>query len=92
MKYEDAKHLFRKNKQYLFFDLAVPRDISSAFHNIEQITLFNVDHLGGATGTKTDNAALQKVLSIIAKEEEELESWEQFYNFVAVVKKLHKLR
>lgn len=88
VKYEETKELFAKDKKYLFFDLAVPRDISSAFSKVENIELYNIDLLGGATGSMPDNDALKNALSIIEEEEKELESWNTFRDFVPIVKKI----
>lgn len=88
VKYEDAKQLFARDKNYLLFDLAVPRDISSAFRSMKQISLYNIDDLGGSTGSEPDNDALKKALSIIEEEETELESWNSFRDFVPLVKKI----
>lgn len=88
VKYEETKALFAKDKPYLFFDLAVPRDISSAFSMVENIELYNIDLLGGATGSMLDNDALKNALSIIEEEEKELESWNTFRDFVPIVKKI----
>ena len=88
VKYEETKELFTKDRKYLFFDLAVPRDISSAFSKVENIELYNIDLLGGATGSMPDNDALKNALSIIEEEEKELESWNNFRDFVPIVKKI----
>lgn len=88
VKYEEAAPLFDKNKTYMLFDMAVPRDISKKFSEEVNIKLYNIDSLGGTTGTRPDNEAVKAALSIIEEEEEELDSWNNFRDFVPIVQKI----
>lgn len=88
VKYEEAAPLFDKNKTYMFFDMAVPRDISARFSGEANIKLYNIDSLGGTTGTRPDNEALKAALSMIEEEEAELDSWNNFRDFVPIVQKI----
>lgn len=85
IKYEDSHTQFEDGRQHILVDLAVPRDISSRYEQIENIILYNIDTLGGVSKTEQDNKALALALSIIKEQEEELESWENFRVYVPAV-------
>lgn len=85
IKYEDSHILFEDGRQHILVDLAVPRDISSRYGQVENIILYNIDTLGGVSKTEQDNKALALALSIIKEQEEELESWENFRIYVPAV-------
>lgn len=86
IKYEDSYTLFEDGKQHILVDLAVPRDISSRYEQVENIILYNIDTLGGVSKTMQDNEALAHALSIIKEQEEELEAWENFRVYVPAIK------
>lgn len=85
IKYEDSHTLFEDGRQHIFVDLAVPRDISSRYGQVENIILYNIDTLGGVSKTEQDNEALALALAIIKEEEEELKSWDNFRVYVPSV-------
>ena len=85
IKYEDSHTLFEDGRQHVFVDLAVPRDISSRYGQVENIILYNIDTLGGVSKTEQDNEALALALAIIKEEEEELKSWDNFRVYVPSV-------
>ncbi len=91
IKYEDSHTLFEDGKQHILVDLAVPRDISSQYEQVENIILYNIDTLGGISKTEQDNEALALALSIIKEQEEELESWENFRVYVPAVQAIGHL-
>lgn len=85
IKYEDIHTLLEDGRHRIFVDLAVPRDISRKFGEMETITLYNIDALGGQSITEKDNEAMAHAMSIIKEEEEELKSWDDFRIYVPAV-------
>lgn len=85
IKYEDVHMLLKDGRHRIFVDLAVPRDISSQLEEMESVTLYNIDALGGQAKNEQDNEAMAQAISMIKEAEEELKSWDDFRTYVPAI-------
>ncbi|SKC04656.1 glutamyl-tRNA reductase [Lachnospiraceae bacterium] len=69
VKYEDCHEIFEDGKKRVLVDLAVPRDISSAFACAENVKLYNIDNLGGKN-IGADNEEIAKAMELILEYQE----------------------
>lgn len=88
IKYEECYELLEKNKTYVLFDLAVPRDISKRFSQVENVQLYNIDTLGGVCTTAQNNEAMAAALNIIKEQEQELALKQSFKVHVPTVQSI----
>lgn len=72
IKYEESHQIFEDGRHRILVDLAVPRDISSRYEQIEQVRLYTIDTLGGVAENERDNAAMAQAMQIIQEYEEKL--------------------
>ncbi len=82
LKYEECADKFRDGKVRLLIDLAVPRDISSAFKEESNVKLYDIDSLGGASEA-ADSEALKKANLIIQEYEDKLSEKKQLEMFLS---------
>ena len=81
----------RRNRPLFLIDIAVPRDIDPAAGDIDNVYLYNIDHLQDVVDTNKEtrrNEAL-KAEEIISEEITAFESW---FNTLAVVPTIVSLR
>ena len=67
--YEEYRETFADGKKRVLIDLAVPRDISPEFALMPGISLYDIDHLGGAR-MGDDNEGVRQALALISEYEE----------------------
>jgi glutamyl-tRNA reductase len=83
----------KKHRQHLLFliDIAVPRDIDPDVGELDNVYLYNIDHLQDVVDT---NRALRQGESLRAEEiiSEEIAEFEKWFNALAVVPTIVKLR
>ncbi len=83
VKFEDVKSIMdaRRHKPLFFIDIAVPRDIESRVGEIDDVYLYDIDDLKTVS---EENLRLRKkeVLKCEAIIEHELESFDQWYEFL----------
>ena len=81
----------RRNRPLFLIDIAVPRDIDPAAGDIDNVYLYNIDHLQDVVDTNKEvrRAEAMKAEEIIAEEVAVFESW---YNTLAVVPTIVSLR
>jgi glutamyl-tRNA reductase len=81
----------RRNRPLFLIDIAVPRDIDPAAGDIDNVYLYNIDHLQDVVDTNREvrRAEAMKAEEIIAEEVAVFESW---YNALAVVPTIVSLR
>ncbi len=65
IKMEDVVDSLADKKKRVFVDLAVPRDINPQLAEYENVTLLDIDTLGGSTRTKESDSNLLKAKEII---------------------------
>lgn len=85
VKYEDCAELFLDGTHRILIDLAVPRDISSAFALMPNVTLYDIDSLGGISMTVADNEAMAQAMSIIKEYEDKLVENQQVKHFLTTI-------
>ena len=71
----DAANQVDNGDEKILFDLAVPRDIEPKIAQLEHITLYDIDHLGGSLVDKTDDGSILKARAIINDEIKEFKRW-----------------
>jgi glutamyl-tRNA reductase len=81
----------RRNRPLFLIDIAVPRDIDPAAGDIDNVYLYNIDHLQDVVDTNKEarRAEAMKAEEIIAEEVVAFESW---FNTLAVVPTIVSLR
>ncbi len=81
----------RRNRLLFLIDIAVPRDIDPAAGDIDNVYLYNIDHLQDVVDTNKEvrRAEAMKAEEIIAEEVAAFESW---FNTLAVVPTIVSLR
>jgi glutamyl-tRNA reductase len=81
----------RRNRPLFLIDIAVPRDIDPAAGDIDNVYLYNIDHLQDVVDTNKEvrRAEAIKAEEIIAEEVAAFESW---FNTLAVVPTIVSLR
>lgn len=85
IKYEDAHTLLQDGKKRIMIDLAVPRDISSTFSNVDDVALYNIDDLGGISKEEVNSKAVDVAMEIIDKYFEEFKTWLGFRQYVPMI-------
>lgn len=90
IKYEECKDIFKKDRNYIFVDLAVPRDISPEFENEKNIILYNIDSLGGVSESEKDNKAVAEAIEIINEYEEKLRQEESVKEYIGTIQSVSK--
>lgn len=91
IKYEDTFSLFQDGKHRILIDMAVPRDISSKFREVESVTLYDIDSLGGISNTEQDNEAMHIALGIIKEYEDKLLEEKERKDSFAMVQSIGEL-
>lgn len=81
----------RRNRLLFLIDIAVPRDIDPAAGEIDNVFLYNIDHLQEVVDTnrETRRAEAEKAEGIVAEEVAAFEAW---FNALAVVPTIVALR
>ena len=81
----------RRNRLLFLIDIAVPRDIDPAAGDIDNVYLYNIDHLQDVVDTNREvrRAEALKAEEIIAEEVAAFEAW---FNALAVVPTIVSLR
>jgi len=91
IKYEDCHQLFEDGRHHILADLAVPRDISSQFGSMENISLYNIDSLGTGNGIKNDNEATKQALVIIKEYENKIQSDENVKGYITAINNISSI-
>lgn len=86
IKYEDSHHIFEDGRHHILVDLAVPRDISSQYEQVEQVSLYNIDTLGGVAENERDNEAMAQAMQILQEYEEKLKAEADVKESVAAIR------
>ena len=81
----------RRNRLLFLIDIAVPRDIDPAAGDIENVYLYNIDHLQDVVDTNKEMRRIEamKAEGIVA---EEVVVYEEWFNALAVVPTIISLR
>jgi glutamyl-tRNA reductase len=81
----------RRNRLLFLIDIAVPRDIDPAAGEIDNVYLYNIDHLQGVVDANKEGrrAEAMKAEAIVAEEVEAFEGW---FNSLEVVPTIVALR
>ncbi len=74
LSFDTVKQLGCSGEKTLF-DLAVPRDIDPEIANLENIDLYDIDHLGGSLVDRKDNTGLLQAQAIVKDEIKAFERW-----------------
>lgn len=85
IRYEEAVPCFMDGVSRILIDLAVPRDISQRLGELDTITLFNIDSLGGMSTDEIDNESVKKAKEILKEYEEEFNRWNSFRRFIPLI-------
>lgn len=88
VKYEDSHQFFEDKREHILVDLAVPRDISSRYASVENVTLYNIDTLGGDTKGIRDDSQLARAYEIIEEQMRELKLWQNFRVHIPTVQNI----
>jgi glutamyl-tRNA reductase len=92
VKFEDVKSVIleRRHKPLFFIDIAVPRDVDPRVSEIDDVYLYNIDDLKSVSET---NLRLRKkeIAKCEALIERELESFDQWYEFLEAGPVIQKL-
>ena len=88
VKYEDCAQLLQDGVHRYLIDLAVPRDISSRFREENYVTTYDIDSLGGSSGTNQDNKAIELAMEIIREQEEKLSSKKEMQEYVELIQNI----
>jgi glutamyl-tRNA reductase len=81
----------RRNRLLFLIDIAVPRDIEPAAGEIDNVYLYNIDHLQGVVDANKEGRRVEamKAEAIVA---EEVEAFERWFNALEVVPTIVALR
>ncbi len=69
--YEEGRKIFRDGRRRILVDLAVPRDIEEKLAELEGISLYDIDRIGGPR-KEEDDQALGKALELIEEQKKSL--------------------
>lgn len=83
--YEDTKPILNDNKKRILFDLAMPRDISFRLSELSNLTLYNIDSLGGIKKEEAEKEELDQAERILSHYFLEYKRWYYFRDFVPIV-------
>ena len=72
-------------KQRVWMDLAVPRDIDPVIGTDSRNLLFDIDKIGGITFADEDNPGVAQAREILAEYQKEFEDWYYFRNLAPMV-------
>ncbi|MHB1393403.1 MAG: glutamyl-tRNA reductase [Clostridia bacterium] len=83
---------FMKNKERIFIDLAVPRDIDESIREVDGLKYYNMDHLKSVLDENLDRRMLEAVKAeeIIDRYVIEYEKWYEFRKALPVVKDVQR--
>ena len=87
IKYEDCHTLLEDGRHRVLVDLAVPRDISSRFAQVQNIHLYNIDSLGGAN-TDVNNQQVKEALKIIEEYKKRLQIDGDIKGYIHTIQKI----
>lgn len=82
------QQLFTDGKTRILFDMAVPRDVSPRFGDLPNITLYNIDSLGGSVACENQKEAIEEAMHILQEYAEEYEAWSQFRSYVPAIQEI----
>ena len=82
------QQLFADGRERIIFDMAVPRDISPRFGELPDITLYNIDSLGGRAACENQRNAMEEAMSILKEYAKEYEAWSQFRSYIPVIQEI----
>ncbi len=88
IKYDECRHIFANERRYILADLAVPRDISEQFNEMENIILYNIDNLGQGSYSGQDDEAVKYALEIIKDYENKLNSEENIKEYITTIQNI----
>ena len=91
IKYEDVKKaLGKSDKQIIFFDIAVPRDVEAEVGQIGNVRLFNIDDLEtpAVRDPEKHSVEIEKAQIIVAEHVVEFSKWLDTLNIVPVISEL----
>ena len=79
-----------RNRKQLYIDLSVPRNISNAVGNIENITLFTIDDLQAivAASSEKRKEAVSEAMEIIHHVKQEFTDWLNSMNLTPIIHKI----
>ena len=80
--------LFGNDRKHILFDMAVPRDISPRFEELPNVTLYNIDSLGGISIDANHNEAVEEAMHILQEYADEYEAWIQFRGYIPVIQEI----
>ncbi|MFK4785041.1 glutamyl-tRNA reductase [Fusobacterium sp. MFO224] len=80
LKKKNIEKYLQKGKDYIFLDLAVPRDIEESIGHLENVTLINIDHIWDIynSNIKKRNKIMENYEYLIGNQIENFKKW---YNF-----------
>lgn len=85
IKKEEIQPLLNQNKDYIFLDLAVPRDIEDELNNFENINLYNIDDVWGVYYENLENREnlLNKYEYMLSEQMINLKKWFEYKEGIA---------
>ena len=85
IKKEEIQPLLNKNKEYVFLDLAVPRDIEEELNELKNINLYNIDDVWGVYYENLENREnlLTKYEYMLGEQMINLKKWFEYKEGIA---------
>lgn len=88
VKKEDVKTVLESGKDYIFVDLAVPRDIEPTLSQLKGVSVWDVDQLGGTSQCDPDQ--IEAAEHILKEYAEEFYNWYYFREWIPSVDYISK--
>lgn len=88
VKLGEVKEILTDQKQRLFLDLAVPRDVDPALKKFPNVRLLDTDSLGYSSPEDSHSASLASARQIIAEYREEFLKWSKARELLPVIQEI----
>lgn len=85
IRYEETHEILDDGKKRILVDMAVPRDISLRLSDLDNITLYNIDSLGGVATDTINNQSVAVAMEILEEYQEEFNTWYLFREYIPLI-------
>lgn len=86
MKFEDLKTLLKRDKNYYFIDMALPRDIDPRINELDNVTLLHIDDFG--VSAECSDEDLEATRDILLEYKHDFINW---YNIRTLAPKVNEI-
>lgn len=91
IRYEDTHEILDDGKKRILVDMAVPRDISLRLADLDNITVYNIDSLGGVATDTINNQSVAVAIEILKEYQEEFNTWYIFREHIPLIQSVGRI-